>query len=113
MQMAFCVMAPTAIAPKKLLDLCFEYSIAIDLIYSPLKYVCMVFKPRRFKDKGVQFFYFFYKIYSLCKNNAISKILNKLQAFHFRSTVHTNTTPTVIKHSYVIQKPPFCHDNGD
>ena len=37
----------------------------------------------------------FYKIYSLCKNNAISKDLNKLQAFHFRSTVHTNTTPTV------------------
>ena len=24
------------------------------------------------------------------------KVLNKLQVFHFRSTVHTNTTPTVI-----------------
>ena len=40
----------------------------------------------------------FYRIYSLCKNIAISKVLNKLQVFHFRSTVHTNTTPTVITH---------------
>ena len=55
---------------------------------------------------------FFYKIYSLCKNIAISKVLNKLQVFHFRSTVHTNTTPTVMTHSCVLQKPPFCHDNG-
>ena len=47
---------------------------------------------------------FFYKIYSL--------YTNKLQVFHFRSTVHTNTTPTVITHSYVLQKPPFCNDNG-
>ena len=53
----------------------------------------------------------FYEIYSLCKNNAISKVLNKLQALHFRSTVHTDTTPTVITHSCVLQKPPFCNDN--
>ena len=46
------------------------------------------------------------------QNNAISKALNKLQAFHFRSTVHTNTTPSVITHTYVLQKPPFCNDNG-
>ena len=53
------------------------------------------------KDIGLQFYLlYFYKIYSLCKNNAISKVLNKLQAFYFRSTVHTNTTPTVITHSY-------------
>ena len=51
-------------------------------------------------------------MYSLCKNNAISKSLNKLQAFHFRSTVYTNTTATVITHPYVFQKPPFCNDNG-
>ena len=55
---------------------------------------------------------FFYKIYSLCKSNAISKALNKLQVFHFRSTVHTNTTPTVITHSCVLQKPPSCNDKG-
>ena len=46
------------------------------------------------------------------QNNAFSKFLNKLQAFHFRGTVHTNTTPTVITHSYVLQKPPFCNGNG-
>ena len=52
-------------------------------------------------------------MYSLCKNNDISKkVLNKLQAFHFRSTVYTNTTPTVITRSYVFQKPLFCIDNG-
>ena len=47
-------------------------------------------------------------------NNAISKVLNKLQVFHFRSrsTLHTNTTPIVITHSCVLQKPPFCNDNG-
>ena len=55
---------------------------------------------------------FFYKIYSLYKNNAISKVLNKLQVFHFRCTVHTNTTPTMITHSCVLQKPPSCNDNG-
>ena len=31
------------------------------------------------------------------QKNAILKVLNKLQAFHFRSTVHTNTTPTPIR----------------
>ena len=41
-----------------------------------------------------------------------TKVLNKLQAFHFRSTVHTNTTPTVIIHSCVLQKPSFCTDIG-
>ena len=67
------------------------------------------------KDVSLHFFIFFiyiYKIYSLYKNNAISKNLNKLQVFHFRSTVHTNTTPTVIIHLCVLQKPPFCNDNG-
>ena len=38
---------------------------------------------------------------SLCKNNAISKVLNKLQVFRFRCTVHTNTTPTVIPNTLV------------
>ena len=40
------------------------------------------------------------------------KGLNKLQVFHFRCTVHTNTTPTVITQSCVLQKPPFFNDNG-
>ena len=50
-------------------------------------------------------------MYSLCKNNAISKVLNKLQVFLFRCTVHTNITPTVITHLCVLQKTPFCNDN--
>ena len=43
-----CVMAPTAIALQKLFDVCYEYGITNDLIYNPLKSVCMVFKSRRF-----------------------------------------------------------------
>ena len=31
-----------------------------------------------------------------------------LQVFHFRCTVHTNTTPT----ECVLQKPSSCNDNG-
>ena len=46
------------------------------------------------------------------QNNAISKVLNKLQVFHFHITVHTNTTPIVLTHSCVLQKPPSCNDNG-
>ena len=42
----------------------------------------------------------------------MSKVLNKLQVFPFHSTVHTNTTPTEITHSYVLQIPPFLNDNG-
>ena len=38
-----CVMATTAIVLQKLLDVCYEYGITND------KFVCMVFKPRRFK----------------------------------------------------------------
>ena len=44
-----CVMAPSAIALQKLLDVCYEYGITNDLIYNPLKSVCLVFKLRRFK----------------------------------------------------------------
>ena len=49
----------------------------------------------------------------LSQKNLISNLsLNKLQVFHFRSTVHTNTTLTVITHSYGLQKPPFFNNNG-
>ena len=43
-----CVMAPT-IEQRLLLAVCYEYGITNDLIYNPLKSVCMVFKPRHFK----------------------------------------------------------------
>ena len=44
-----CVIAPTTIALQKLLDVCFEYSIANDLLFNPVKAVCIVFKHCRFK----------------------------------------------------------------
>ena len=62
---------------------------SIYFLYSLNELICM------FKDIGLQFYFFFHKIYSLCKNNALSKVLNKLQAFYFRGNVHTNPIPTV------------------
>ena len=41
--------------------------------------------------------------YAISKKLISNLVLNKLQAFHFRSTVHTNTTPKVITHSDVLQ----------
>ena len=47
--------------------------------------------------------FFLYEIYSLCKNNAISKVLNKLQVFHFCCTVqcahkhYTNSDYTLVR----------------
>ena len=46
----FCVMAQTAIALKKLLGVCFEYSIANDLLFNLVKSMCIVFEPCRFKS---------------------------------------------------------------
>ena len=43
-----CVMAPTAIALQQYFDVCFQYSIANDLLFNPVKSVCIVFKPCRF-----------------------------------------------------------------
>ena len=46
-----CVMVSTATVPQKLLDVCFEYSIANELLFNPVKSTSMyiVFKPSRFK----------------------------------------------------------------
>ena len=47
-----CLLAPcTIIALQKLLDICHEYGVEHDVIYNPLMYVCMVFKPDRFSLK--------------------------------------------------------------
>ena len=40
-----CVMAPSAIALQKLLDVCYEYGITNDLIYNSLKSVCRYLSP--------------------------------------------------------------------
>ncbi len=46
-----CLLAPCAIALQKLLDICHEYGVEHDVIYNPLKYVCIVFKPDGFSLK--------------------------------------------------------------
>ena len=46
-----CLLAPCAIALQKILDICHEYGVEHDVIYNPLKYVCIVFKPDRFSLK--------------------------------------------------------------
>ena len=44
-----CLMAPSAIALQKMLNLCYEFSLSTDIIFNPTKSQCMVFKPNRFK----------------------------------------------------------------
>ena len=46
-----CLLAPCAIALQKLLDICHEYGVEHDVIYNPLRSVCIVFKPDRFSLK--------------------------------------------------------------
>ncbi len=43
-----CLLSPCAIALQTLLDICYEYGVEHDVIYNPLKSVCIVFKPDRF-----------------------------------------------------------------
>ena len=44
-----CLMAPSAMALQKMLNLCYEFSLSNDIIFNPIKSQCMVFKPNRFK----------------------------------------------------------------
>lgn len=44
-----CLIAPTAIALQKLIDICSNYGIQHDIVYNPSKSVCMVFKPNGYK----------------------------------------------------------------
>ena len=44
-----CLMASSAIALQKMLNLCFECSQSNDIISNPIKSQCMVIKPNRFK----------------------------------------------------------------
>ena len=44
-----CLMAPSAIALQKMLNLCYEFSLSNDIIFNPTKSQCMIFKPNRFK----------------------------------------------------------------
>jgi len=40
-----CLLAPSAIALQKLINVCYDYGIANDILYNPLKSECIVFKP--------------------------------------------------------------------
>ena len=43
-----CLIAPSAIALLKMLNLCYEFSQSNNIIFNPIKSQCMVFKPNRF-----------------------------------------------------------------
>ena len=47
----FCLMAPTATAMQctYILDICYNYGLDNDVLFNPLKSVCMLFKPKRYK----------------------------------------------------------------
>ena len=44
-----CLMASSAIALQKIVNLCYEFSQSNDIIFNPIKSQCMVFEPNRFK----------------------------------------------------------------
>ena len=41
-----CLMAPTATAMQNLFDVCHNYVAANDILFNPLKSVCIVYKPK-------------------------------------------------------------------
>ena len=41
-----CIMAPSAIALQELLNICHEFGLTNDIRCNPIKYICMVFKPK-------------------------------------------------------------------
>ena len=45
-----CILAPTAIALQQLLDICNDYSVANDITFNPMKSVCLVFRPEKYKQ---------------------------------------------------------------
>ena len=44
-----CLLAPSANAMQILLDTCYSYGLIHDIVFNPLKSVCMVFKPKSHK----------------------------------------------------------------
>ena len=41
-----CLLAPTATAMQCMLDICHNYGLDNDVLFNPLKSVCMLFKPK-------------------------------------------------------------------
>ena len=44
-----CLMAPSAIGLQKMLDVCFDFILRNDIIFNPVKSVCVTFKPKNSK----------------------------------------------------------------
>ena len=44
-----CLMAPTGTAMQNLLDVCHNYGAANDILFNPLKYICIVYTPKYYK----------------------------------------------------------------
>ena len=43
-----CLMVPTATAMQCMLDICYNYCLDNDVLFNPLKWVCILFKPKRY-----------------------------------------------------------------
>ena len=43
------LMAPTATAMQCMLDICYNYGLDNDVLFNPLKWVCMLFKPKGYE----------------------------------------------------------------
>ena len=44
-----CLLAPSAIGLQKMLDVCFDFSLRNDIIFNPVKSVCVTFKSKNSK----------------------------------------------------------------
>ena len=44
-----CLLAPSAIGLQQILELCFNFSICNDIIFNPVKFVCVAFQPKKSK----------------------------------------------------------------
>ena len=44
-----CLLAPKAIDLQQMLDVCFNFSICNDIIFNPVKSVCLAFQPKKSK----------------------------------------------------------------
>ena len=44
-----CLMAPSAISLQKMLDVCFDFSLRNDIIFNPVKSVCVTLTPKNSK----------------------------------------------------------------
>ena len=47
-------MAPNAIGLQKMLDVCFNFSLRNDIMFIPVKFVCITFKPKNSKCSNVR-----------------------------------------------------------